>query len=105
MKRALGIIVSATFKAGNVAFPKSGKSIFVSVRLGKFFKFSKLSPAVVLLFLRHIGCGAHTLILSVAPPEKVALFCRTVSAFQHFIFHNRKLCQKVNCLKEGRAHA
>lgn len=105
MKRALGIIVFTAFKAGNIAFPKSGKSIFISVRLGKFLELSKLVKAAVALFLRHIGCGAHALIFGVAPLEKVALFCRTVSAFQHFISHNRKNFAKVNCLKEGRAHA
>ena len=70
MKRALGVIVFAALKARNVAFPKSGKSIFISVWLGKFFKFSKLSPAVVLLFLRHIGCGANALIFGVAHLKK-----------------------------------
>ena len=65
MKRALGVIVFAALKACNVAFPKSGKSIFISVWLGKFFKFSKLCSAVELLFLRHIGCGANALIFGV----------------------------------------
>lgn len=70
MKRALGVIVFAALKARNVAFPKSGKSIFISVWLGKFFKFSKLCSAVELLFLRHIGCGANALIFGVAPLKK-----------------------------------
>ena len=88
MKRALGVIVFAALKARNVAFPKSGKSIFISVWLGKFFKFSKLSPAVVLLFLRHIGCGRHALPFGIIPPKKVALFNRIVSTFQHCTLHS-----------------
>ena len=90
MKRSLGVIVFAALKAGNVAFPKSGKSIFISVWLGKFFKFSKLCSAVVLLFLRHIGCGANALIFGVAPLEKVALLNRIISTFQHCTLHNRE---------------
>ena len=105
MKRALGIIVSAAFKAGNITFHNVGKITFIPVRLGKFLELSKLVKAAVALFLGHIGCGAHALIFGVAPLEKVALFYRTVSAFQHFISHNRKNFAKVNCLKEGRAHA
>lgn len=102
MKRALGIIVFAAFKAGNVAFPKIGNIVFVSVRLGKFFKFSKLSPAVVLLFLSHIGCGAHALILFV---NKLKDRVRVLADFYLHAFHNRKNFAKVNYLKEGRAHA
>ncbi len=96
MKRALGVIVFATLKARNVAFPKSGKSIFISVWLGKFFKFSKLCSAVELLFLRHIGCGANALIFGVTPLEKVALLNRIVSTFQHCTLHS---CENFSQVK------
>lgn len=96
MKRALGVIVFAALKACNVAFPKSGKSIFISVRLRKFFKFSKLCSAVELLFLRHIGCGANALIFGVAPLEKVALLNRIVSTFQHCTLHS---CENFSQVK------
>lgn len=61
MKRSLGVIVFAALNAGNVAFPESGKSVFIPIRLGKRFNFHKFCPTVVLLFLRHIGCGRHAL--------------------------------------------
>lgn len=99
MKRALGVIVFATLKARNVAFPKSGKSIFISVWLGKFFKFSKLCSAVELLFLRHIGCGANALIFGVTPLEKVALLNRIVSTFQHCTLHSCKSFAQVKHLE------
>ena len=90
MKRALGVIVLAALKAGNVTFSKSGKSIFISVWLGKFFKFRKLCSAVELLFLRHIGCGRHALIFGVAPLKKIALLNRIISTFQHCALHSYK---------------
>ena len=96
MKRALGVIVFAALKARNVAFPKSGKSIFISVWLGKFFKFSKLSPAVVLLFLRHIGCGRHALIFFV---YKLKDRMRIPSNFYFHALHNRKNSAQVKHLE------
>ena len=103
MKRALGVVVFAALKARNVAFPKSGKSIFksifISVWLGKFFKFSKLCSAVELLFLRHIGCGANALIFGVAPLKKIALLNRIISAFQHCALHSYKNSAQVKRLE------
>lgn len=99
MKRALGVIVFAALKARNVAFPKSGKSIFISVWLGKFFKFSKLCSAVELLFLRHISCGANALIFGVAPLKKIALLNRIISAFQHCALHSYKNSAQVKRLE------
>ena len=102
MKRALGVITFAALNTGNVAFPESWKSIFVSVWLGKFFKLSKLVKAVVALFLGHIGCGANALIFSVTPLEKVALLNRIISAFQHCVLHNRKNSAQLKHLgREG----
>ena len=105
MKRALGVIVSAAFKAGNITLHNVGYGVGVSVRNGKLVQIRKFLTAIAALFLSHIGCGAHALILSVAPPEKVALFYRTVSAFQHFISHNRKKSANAIRFKDGRAHA
>lgn len=96
MKRALGVIVFAALKARNVAFPKSGKSIFISVRLRKFFKFSKLRPAVVLLFLRHIGCGRHALPFFV---NKLKDRVRILSNFYFHAFHNRENFSQVKHLE------
>ena len=96
MKRALGVIVFAALKARNVAFPKSGKSIFISVRLRKFFKFSKLRPAVVLLFLRHIGCGRHALPFFV---NKLKDRVRILSNFYFHAFHNRENFSQVKRLE------
>ncbi len=102
MKRALGVIVFATFNAGNVAFHNVRNIAFISIRLGKFFKLSKLVKAVVALFFRHIGCGASALIFSVTPLEKVALLNRIISAFQHCVLHNRKNSAQVKDLgREG----
>lgn len=93
MKRALGVIVFAALKARNVAFPKSGKSIFISVRLRKFFKFSKLRPAVVLLFLRHIGCGRHAL------PFFVNKLKDRVRILSNFYFHTLRSCENFSQVK------
>ena len=93
MKRAMGVIVFAALKARNVAFPKSGKSIFISVRLRKFFKFSKLRPAVVLLFLRHIGCGRHALTFFV---NKLKDRMRIPS---NFYFHALHSCENFSQVK------
>lgn len=93
MKRALGVIVFAALKARNVAFPKSGKSIFISVRLRKFFKFSKLRPAVVLLFLRHIGCGRHALPFFV---NKLKDRVRILSNFYFLTLHS---CENFSQVK------
>ena len=99
MKRALGVIVLAALKAGNVAFPKSGKSIFISVWLGKFFKFGEFVESIVAFFLSHIGCGANALIFGVAPLEKVALLNRIVSTFQHSVLHSYKSSAQVKHLE------
>lgn len=69
MKRATGVIVFAAFKTGNVAFPKCGKSILISIRLRKFLKLGKFVKSTVSLLLGHIGCGANALIFGVAPLE------------------------------------
>lgn len=87
MKRALGVIVFAALKARNVAFPKSGKRVFIPIRHGKFFKFSKLCSAVELLFLRHIGCGRHALPFFV---NKLKDRVRILSNFYFHAFHNRE---------------
>ena len=73
MKRALGVIVFAALKAGNVAFHNVRKITFIPIRHGKLFKFAKFVKSAVAFFLRHIGCGANALIFGVAPLEKVAL--------------------------------
>ena len=96
MKRALGVIVFAALKARNVAFPKSGKSIFISVRLRKFFKFSKLRPAVELLFLRHIGCGRHALPFFV---NKLKDRMRILSNFYFHTLHSYKNFSQVKHLE------
>ena len=96
MKRALGVIVFTALKAGNVTFSKSGKSIFISVWLGKFFKFRKLCSAVELLFLRHIGCSANALIFGVAPFKKITLLNRIISTFQHCALHS---CENFSQVK------
>lgn len=93
MKRALGVIVLAALKARNVAFPKSGKSIFISVWLGKFFKFSKLCSAVELLFLRHIGCGANAL------PFFVNKLKDRVRILSNFYFHTLHSCENFSQVK------
>ena len=87
MKRALGVIVLAALKARNVAFPKSGKSIFISVWLGKFFKFGEFVESIVALFLRHIGCGRHSLTLFV---NKLKDRVRILS---NFYFHALHSCE------------
>ena len=61
MKRALGIVVLAALKAGNVAFHYVWNGISTSVRHGKFFKLAKSAKSIVALFLRHIGRGRHSL--------------------------------------------
>ena len=96
MKRALGVIVFAALKARNVAFPKSGKSIFISVWLGKFFKFSKLCSAVELLFLRHIGCGANALTFFV---NKLKDRVRILSNFYFHTLHSCKSSAQVKHLE------
>lgn len=99
MKRALGVIVFAALKACNVAFPKSGKSVFIPIWLGKFFKFGEFVESIVSLFLRHIGCGANALTFGVAPLEKVALLNRIVSTFQHCVLHSYKNSAQVKRLE------
>ena len=96
MKRALGVIVLAALKAGNVAFPKSGKSVFIPIWLGKRLNFHKLSPAVVLLFFRHIGCGRHSLPFFV---NKLKDRMRILSNFYFHAFHNRENSAQVKRLE------
>ena len=93
MKRALGVIVLAALKAGNVAFSKSGKSVFILIWLGKRLNFHKLSPAVVLLFLRHIGCGRHSLTFFV---NKLKDRVRILS---NFYFHALHSCENFSQVK------
>ena len=96
MKRSLGVIVFAALKACNVAFPKSGKSVFIPIWLGKRLNFHKLSPAVVLLFLRHIGCGRHALPFFV---NKLKDRVRILSNFYFHAFHNRENSAQVKRLE------
>ena len=93
MKRALGVIVFAALKACNVAFPKSGKSVFIPIWLGKRLNFHKLSPAVVLLFLRHIGCGRHAL------PFFVNKLKDRVRILSNFYFHTSHSCENFSQVK------
>ena len=93
MKRALVVIVFAALKARNVAFPKSGKSIFISVRLGKFFKFGEFVESIVSLFLRHIGCGRHSLAFFV---NKLKDRVRILS---NFYFHTLHSCENFSQVK------
>ena len=93
MKRALGIIVFAALKAGNIAFPKSGKSIFISVWLGKFFKFGEFVESIVSLFLRHIGYGRHSLTFFV---NKLKDRVRILS---NFYFHTLHSCENFSQVK------
>lgn len=93
MKRALGVIVFAALKACNVAFPKSGKSVFIPIWLGKRLNFHKLSPAVVLLFLRHIGCGRHAL------PFFVNKLKDRVRILSNFYFHTLHSCENFSQVK------
>ena len=99
MKRALGVIVFAALKARNVAFPKSGKSIFIPIRHGKLFKLGKFVESIVAFFLRHIGCGANALIFGVAPLKKIALLNRIISTFQHCTLHSYKNSAQVKHLE------
>ena len=96
MKRALGVIVFAALKACNVAFPKSGKSVFIPIWLGKRLNFHKLSPAVVLLFLRHIGCGRHALPFFV---NKLKDRVRILSNFYFHTLHSYKNFSQVKHLE------
>ena len=93
MKRALGVVVFAALKARNVAFPKSGKSVFIPIWLGKRLNFHKLSPAVVLLFLRHIGCGRHAL------PFFVNKLKDRVRILSNFYFHTLHSCENFSQVK------
>lgn len=96
MKRALGVIVFAALKACNVAFPKSGKSVFIPIWLGKRLNFHKLRPAVVLLFLRHIGCGRHALPFFV---NKLKDRVRILSNFYFHTLHSRENSAQVKHLE------
>ena len=93
MKRALGVVVFAALKARNVAFPKSGKSVFIPIWLGKRLNFHKLRPAVVLLFLRHIGCGRHAL------PFFVNKLKDRVRILSNFYFHTLHSCENFSQVK------
>lgn len=99
MKRALGVITFAALNTGNVAFPESWKSIFVSVWLGKFFKLGKFVKAVVALFFRHIGCGGHALTLFV---NKLKDRMGILPDFYLHAFYNRKNSAQLKHLgREG----
>ena len=93
MNRPLRVIVFAALKALNVAFSKSGKSVFIPIWLGKRFNFHKLSPAVVLLFLRHIGCGRHAL------PFFVNKLKDRVRILSNFYFHTLHSCENFSQVK------
>ena len=93
MKRALGVVVLAALKALNVAFSKSGKSIFIPIWLGKRFYFHKLRPAVVLLFLRHVGCGRHAL------PFFMNKLKDRVRKLSNFYFHALHSCENSALVK------
>ena len=93
MKRSLGVIVFAALKACNVAFPKSGKSVFIPIWLGKRLNFHKLSPAVVVLSLRHIGCGRHAL------PFFVNKLKDRVRILSNFYFHTLHSCENFSQVK------
>lgn len=99
MKRALGVIVFAALKAGNVAFHDIRNSVGMPVRHGKLVQIRKFLTAVFALFLRHIGCDANALIFGIAPLEKVALLNRIVSAFQHCALHSCKNFSQVKHLE------
>ncbi len=87
MKRALGVIVLAALKAGNVAFHYVWNGISTSVRHGKFFKLAKFVKSIVALFLRHIGCGRHSLTFFV---NKLKDRVRILS---NFYFHALHSCE------------
>ena len=93
MKRALGVIVFAALKACNVAFPKSGKSVFIPIWLGKFFKFGEFVESIVSLFLRHIGYGRHALTFFV---NKLKDRVRILS---NFYFHTLHSCENFSQVK------
>ena len=93
MKRALGVVVFAALKAGNVAFHYVRKITFIPIWLGKRLNFHKLSPAVVLLFLRHIGCGRHAL------PFFVNKLKDRVRILSNFYFHTLHSCENFSQVK------
>ncbi len=99
MKRALGVIVFAALKAGNVAFHDIRNSVGMPVRHGKLLQIRKFLTAVSALFLRHIGCGRHALPFGIIPLEKVALLNRIVSTFQHCALHSYKNSAQVKRLE------
>ena len=99
MKRALGVIVLAALKAGNIAFHYVWNGISTSVRHGKFFKLAKFVKSIVALFLRHIGCSANALIFGVAPFKKITLLNRIISTFQHCALHSYKNSVQVKHLE------
>ena len=99
MKRALGVITFAALNTGNVAFHNVRNIAFISIRLGKFFKLSKLVKAVVALFFRHIGCGGHALTLFV---NKLKDRMGILPDFYLHAFYNRKNSAQVKHLgREG----
>ena len=102
MKRALGVIVFAAFKTGNVAFPKCGKSVLISIRLGKCLKLGKLIKSIVSLLLGHIGCGRHTLTLLV---NKLKNRMRIPSDFYFHAMHSCKNSAQVKHLKTKGSYA
>ena len=93
MKRALGVIVFAALKAGNVAFHYVWNGISTSVRHGKFFKLAKFVKSIVAFFLRHIGCGANALTFFV---NKLKDRVRILS---NFYFHTLHSCENFSQVK------
>ena len=96
MKRTLGVIVFAALKAGNVAFHYVWNGISTSVRHGKFFKLAKFVKSIVAFFLRHIGCGRHSLAFSL---NKLKDRMRIPSNFYFHALHNRKSSAQVKRLE------
>ena len=96
MKRALGVIVFAALKAGNVAFHNVWNGISTSVRHGKFFKLGEFVESIVSLFLRHIGYGRHALTFFV---NKLKDRVRILSNFYFHAFHNRENSAQVKHLE------
>lgn len=96
MKRTLGVIVLAALKAGNVAFHYVWNGISTSVRHGKLLQIRKFLTAVSAFFLRHIGCGRHSLAFSL---NKLKDRVRIPSNFYFHALHNRKSSAQVKHLE------
>ena len=93
MKRALGVIVFAALKAGNVAFHYVRKITFIPIRHGKLLQIRKFLTAVSALFFRHIGCGRHAL------PFFVNKLKDRVRILSNFYFHTLHSCENFSQVK------